>query len=142
MPEARNGDTVKVHYTGMLEDGTIFDSSREREPLEFTIDEGQLIPGFEEAVKGMTPGETKTVEIPPEKAYGPRYEDAVLQVPRDRMPEGLDPQVGDQLQVQSTSGQTFPALVTEVTDKVVTLDANHPLAGKTLTFEIELVAIL
>lgn len=142
MPEARNGDTVKVHYTGMLEDGTVFDSSREREPLEFTLDEGQLIPGFEEAVKGMAPGEIKTVEIPPEKAYGPHHEDAVLHVPRDRMPEGLDPQVGDQLQVQSTSGQTFPALVTEVTDEEVTLDANHPLAGKTLTFEIELVAIL
>jgi len=141
MPGAVSGDTVKVHYTGKLEDGTVFDSSRERDPLQFTLDEGQLIPGFEQAVHGMEQGQTRTVEIKPEDGYGERSEDAVLQIKRDHMPEDLDPDVGDQLQLQSGSGRPFQAVVTEVSDEAVTLDANHPLAGQTLVFDIELVEI-
>lgn len=141
MAEASDADTVRVHYTGKTEDGTVFDSSRDREPLEFTIGEGQIIPGFEEAVKGMEPGESKTVEVPPDQAYGMRSDEAVLQVQRDQVPEEIEPEVGQQLQLQGREGNTFPAVVTEVDEESVTLDANHPLAGETLTFDIELVEV-
>lgn len=141
MAQAASGDTVKVHYTGKLDDGTVFDSSREREPLEFTLDEGQIIPGFEEAVAGMEQGEETTVEIPPEKAYGPHQEDAVMEFPLEQLPDEMEPEVGMQLQLQGQNGQAFPARVVEVGDDTVTLDANHPLAGETLTFEIELVEV-
>lgn len=141
MAQASAGDTVKVHYTGKLEDGTVFDSSRDREPLEFTLDAGQIIPGFEEAVEGMEEGEETTVEIPPEKAYGMHQEDAVMEFPLEQLPDEIEPQVGMQLQLQSANGQAFPARVTEVGDATVVLDANHPLAGETLTFDIELVEI-
>jgi FKBP-type peptidyl-prolyl cis-trans isomerase 2 len=141
MAQAASGDTVKVHYTGKLDDGTVFDSSREREPLEFTLDEGQIIPGFEEAVEGMEEGEETTVEIPPEKAYGPHQEDAVMEFPREQLPDEIEPEVGMQLQLQGQNGQAFPARVVEVGDDTITLDANHPLAGETLTFEIELVEV-
>jgi FKBP-type peptidyl-prolyl cis-trans isomerase 2 len=141
MAQASAGDTVKVHYTGTLEDGTVFDSSREREPLEFTIEGGQIIPGFEEAVVGMEEGEEKSVDIPPEKAYGPRQEDAVMEFPREQLPPDMEPEEGMQLQLQSQDGNAFPAQVVEVGDETVTLDANHPLAGETLNFDIELVEV-
>lgn len=141
MARASAGDTVKVHYTGKLEDGTVFDSSRDREPLEFTLDGGQIIAGFEEAVEGMEEGEETTVEIPPEKAYGPHQEQAVMEFPRSELPDEMAPEVGVQLQLQGQNGQVFPARITDVGDETVTLDANHPLAGETLTFEIELVEV-
>lgn len=141
MAQASAGDTVKVHYTGKLEDGTVFDSSREREPLEFTLDAGQIIPGFEEAVDGLEEGEETTVEIPPEKAYGPHQEDAVMEFPSEQLPDEIDPEVGLQLQLQGPDGQPFPARVVEIGDETIVLDANHPLAGETLTFEIELVSV-
>ena len=142
MAQIQQGDTVKVHYTGTLKDGTVFDSSVEREPLEFTMGNGQLIAGFEAAVLGKAPGETVTVEIPPEKAYGPYQKEAVLEVPRDQLPSNLDPQEGQQLQLTQENGQVFNVRVTEVSEGSVTLDANHPLAGQELTFEIEVLDIL
>lgn len=142
MAQASAGDIVRVHYTGKMADGTVFDTSREREPLEFTLDEGRVIPGFEEAVRGMEPGEEKTVEIPPEQAYGPRSDAAIIEVDRNQVPENLEPKVGQQFQLQGAGGQVFPATVTKVSDKSVTLDANHPLAGETLIFDIELVEIV
>ena len=138
---ANDGNTVKVHYTGTLEDGTIFDTSVEREPLEFTLGEGQLIPGFEEAVRGMQIGQSKTVTIPAEEAYGPHLDDLVLVIERDQLPENLDPAVGQQLQMQQTDGRTTVVIVTDVSETTITIDANHSLAGKDLTFEIELVEI-
>ncbi|MFC1869855.1 peptidylprolyl isomerase [Chloroflexota bacterium] len=136
---AKDGNIVKVHYTGKLDDGTIFDTSLEREPLEFTIGAGQMIPGFEGAVRGMQVGQVKTVTIPAEEAYGPHNEDMVLVVERDKIPENLNPVVGQQLQMQHENGNTAVIVVTDVSDTTITLDANHPLAGKALTFEIELV---
>ncbi len=141
MVQAKSGDTVKVHYTGKLDDGTVFDSSSNREPLEFTVDGGQVIPGFDKAVIGMSPGDSKTEKIPMEQAYGPYQSEMVLQVSKQQMPPDLQPEVGQQLQIQQANGQVIPVLVTEVTDSDVTLDANHPLAGEDLTFDIQLVEI-
>jgi FKBP-type peptidyl-prolyl cis-trans isomerase 2 len=141
MGQAKPGDTVKIHYTGKLDDGTVFDSSASREPLEFTLSSGQVIPGFDQAVLGMSPGETKTEKIPMDQAYGPYREEMVVEVSRQQMPPELEPEVGQQLQVQQPDGQTIPVFVTEVTESTVTLDANHPLAGEDLTFDIELVEI-
>ncbi|HEX74745.1 MAG TPA: peptidylprolyl isomerase [Dehalococcoidia bacterium] len=138
---AKDGDTVKVHYTGTLEDGTVFDTSVEREPLEFTLGEGTLISGFEEAVKGMQVGQSKTVTIPAEEAYGPHRDDLVLVIERDQLPEGLNPEVGQQLQMQQTNDRTIAVIVTDVSETTITVDANHHLAGKDLTFEIELLEI-
>ncbi len=141
MTQAQNGDTVKIHYTGTLEDGTVFDSSEGHDPLEFTLGSGQVIVGFEEAVTGMKSGDKKTVNIPAEKAYGQRNEEMILQAPRDQVPSDIDPEVGQQLQMGGPGGETVVVRVTEVTEEHVTLDANPPLAGKDLTFDIELVAI-
>jgi FKBP-type peptidyl-prolyl cis-trans isomerase 2 len=141
MVQAKPGDTVKIHYTGRLDDGTVFDSSVNREPLEFTLSGGQVIPGFDEAVLGMTPGESKTQKIPMDQAYGPHREEMVLEISRQQIPPELEPEVGQQLQVQQENGQTIPVFVTEVTESNVTLDANHPLAGEDLTFDIQLVEI-
>jgi FKBP-type peptidyl-prolyl cis-trans isomerase 2 len=141
MAQAKNGDTVKVHYTGKLDDGTIFDSSVGRDPLEFTLGEGQVIPGFEEAVRGMDVGETRTTKIAPENAYGPRHDGATFDVPRDRLPEGIEPEVGQQIGLTDPNGQTMPAVISAVSDETITIDANHPLAGEALNFEIELVGI-
>ena len=138
---ANDGNTVKVHYTGTLEDGTVFDTSVEHEPLEFTLGEGTLIPGFEEAVRGMQVGQSKTVLIPVEEAYGPHSDDLVLVVGRTQLPEGMDPQVGQQLQMQQANGGMTVVVVTDVSETTITVDANHPLAGKDLTFEIELIEI-
>ncbi len=137
---ANDGDTVSVHYTGKLEDSTVFDSSLEREPLEFTLGEGTIIPGFEEAVRGMHVGQSKTVTISPEEAYGPYLDKMVLVIEREQLPPGLNPVVGQQLQ-QQQDGRVVTVLVTDVSEATITVDANHPLAGKDLTFEIELVEI-
>ena len=138
---ANDGNTVKVHYTGTLEDGTVFDTSVEREPLEFTLGEGTLIPGFEEAVRGMQVGQSKTVTIPAEEAYGQHTDNLVMTIERTQLPEGLDPEVGQQLQMQQPNGRPTVIIITEVSEKTVTVDGNHPLAGEDLTFEIELVEI-
>ncbi len=139
--QAQQGDTVRVHYTGKLDDGTVFDSSTDGEPLEFTIGEGNIIPGFEVAVVGMSPGDSKIETIPIEQAYGPHREEMVLVIERDQMPPELDPEVGQQLQIQQPSGEAIPVVITDVSDSEVTLDANHPLAGEDLVFEIQLVEI-
>lgn len=143
MPKVKDGDTVKVHYTGKLtEDGTVFDSSREREPLEFTLGEGQLIPGFEEAVIGMKEGEDTTIELSSKDAYGERREDLELEVSKDDLPDNIEPEEGMQLQMQQQeNGQAIPVQITAVEDEFVKLDANHPLAGQDLTFDIELVEL-
>jgi len=142
MSKVKDGDTVSVHYTGTLADGTVFDSSLEREPLTFTLGQGQLIPGFEAAVMGMEVGGRTKTNIPAEQAYGPVREEMTATVGRDRLPDDMAPVVGDTLQVPGQDGHTMVVTVTEVTEDTVTLDANHPLAGKDLTFEIELVKAL
>jgi len=143
MPQAKEGDTVKVHYTGRLaDDGTEFDSSTGRDPLEFAVGARTLIPGFEEAVVGMAPGESKKVEISSEEAYGPHHEEAVQTVQRAEIPEQIDLAVGNVLQATAPNGQQLALTVVELTEETVTLDANHPLAGKDLEFEIELVEIV
>jgi peptidylprolyl isomerase len=142
MTQAKAGDTVRIHYTGTLDDGTEFDSSSGRDPLEFALGGGQVIPGFDSAVDGMTVGESKSVTIPPEQAYGERHEQLVQQVPKSALPQEIDPAVGMQLQSQSPEGQVMNLVVTEVSDDSITVDANHPLAGQALTFAIELVEIV
>jgi peptidylprolyl isomerase len=141
MTQAKNGDTVKVHYTGKLEDGTQFDSSANSDPLEFTLGGGQVIPGFEEAVLGMNVGDSKTKTIPVEQAYGPHDEDMVLVVEKEMFPENIKPEVGQQLEMRNQEGRAIGVVVTEVTAESVTLDANHPLAGQNLVFDLELVEI-
>ena len=141
MVQAKKGDTVKVHFTGKLKNGVPFDSSLGGEPLEFRIGDKRLISGFEEAVIGMSPGESKTVTLPPEKAYGPYSESKVVTVERKDLPEGVIPEVGLNLEVCAPSGEMIPVQIIEVTDKDVTLDANHPLSDSTLTFEIQLLEI-
>jgi peptidylprolyl isomerase len=144
LSKVKDGDTVKVHYTGTLtNDGTVFDSSQDREPLEFKLGEGKLIPGFEKAVVGMTEGDETTVEIESGDAYGQRREDLELEVAKSDLPDNIDPEVGMQLQMQQQQdGQAIPVQITAVEDEFVKLDANHPLAGKDLTFDIELVEIV
>ena len=141
MAQAQTGDKVKVHYEGTLEGGVIFDSSEGREPLEVTLGEKQVIPGFENAIVGMEPEESKTIHIPMEEAYGPRREEMVREVPRSHLPEDMNPEVGQQLQMRREDGQTMIVAVAGVSESNVTLDANHPLAGKDLTFNINLVEI-
>lgn len=141
MAQAKQGDNVSIHYTGRLDDGTVFDTSEDREPLEFKLGEGKVIPGFESAVQGMEEGETKTAKIPSDDAYGERRDDLVLTVPQEQLPEDLDPEVGQRLQMQAGDGQTFQVVITEVENDTVEVDANHPLAGQDLTFDIELVDI-
>ena len=136
---AEDGSTVKVHYTGKLDDGTVFDTSLEREPLEFTLGEGKVIPGFEAAVKVMEVGQTKTIAIPAEEAYGSYRSDLLVPIEREHLPKGLEPEVGQRLQMQKANGQMSIVTITDVAEKAITIDANHPLAGKNLTFELELV---
>lgn len=142
MPHPRPGDTVKVHYTGRIADGRVFDSSREREPLQVTVGEGRIIPGFERALTEMEPGDEKTVTIPAEQAYGPRREDLIVAVDRTDFPPHIDPAVGQQLQVKQEDGDVAIVRVAEVSERHVTLDANHPLAGEALTFDLELVEVV
>ena len=141
MKTAAAGDTVTVHYKGTLEDGSVFDSSEGNDPLEFTIGAHEVINGFEDAVIGMSAGEKKTQAIAPEDAYGEREDALVFHVPRSSMQPGLDVSPGDFVRVTLPDGQTAPMQVVEVDNEAVILDANHPLAGKTLTFELELVGI-
>jgi len=141
MAQAKQGDAVKVHYTGKLNGGTIFDSSTGGDPLQFTIGQGEMIPGFEQAVIGMNPGESKTFNIPADGAYGPHHEEWILVVERSEIPPNLNPQLGQQLQIRHADGRTTAVIVTDVSESSVTLDANHPLAGKDLTFDIQLVEV-
>ncbi|HEU5012799.1 MAG TPA: peptidylprolyl isomerase [Roseiflexaceae bacterium] len=141
MAQAKSGDTVSVHYTGTLGDGTVFDSSQNREPLVFTIGAGQVIPGFDQAVLGLEPGQTREVTIPAGEAYGEHTDDLVFDVDRDQLPADISPSVGDQYQMPQPDGQTVIVTVQDVTPEQVTFDANHPLAGQDLTFDIELVSI-
>ena len=142
MGQVKQGDRVKVHYTGKLDDGKVFDSSNGREPLQFTIGEGQVIVGFEEAVLGMSPGESKLAKIPVEKAYGPYRAEMVRVFEKSQFPPDMNPEVGQRLQLNQPDGRLLVVTVKEVLESKVALDANHPLAGKDLAFEIELVEIL
>lgn len=142
MASAAHGDTVRVHYTGKLDDGSVFDSSRGGEPLEFTIGSGQVISGFDQAVTGLDVGQSRTVRMEAAEAYGERDEDLVLEVGRDMLPSDLEPKVGESLMMQEPGGGVLQVVVTEVSDTAIVLDANHPLAGKALTFDVELVEIV
>ena len=139
--QAKNGDIVEVHYTGTLEDDTVFDTSEGRDPLKFTLGAGQMISGFEQAVLGMKIGELKTVTIPADEAYGPYNDDLLIVINREDLPAGLDPEVGQQLQMPQPGGGIRIVTVTNVTDTTITIDYNHFLAGEDLTFEIELMSI-
>ena len=141
MTQVKTGDTVKIHYTGTLTDGTTFDSSAGRDPLQFEVGSGQIIPGLDKAIPGMAVGDTKKVEIPCAEAYGEANPQARQAVPRDQIPAEIPLDLGTQLQMQTPTGQVVPVTVVAVTEAEVTLDANHPLAGKDLVFDIELVEI-
>lgn len=141
MAQVKQGDTVQVNYTGKLSDGTIFDTSVDRHPLQFTLGKGSLIAGFESAVIGMSAGEKKTVIIPFTEAYGPRQDSAVVSVERKNFPANFEPQVGQRLELTQEDDSNVLVTVAALTDTTITLDANHPLAGKDLTFEIELLSI-
>ncbi len=142
MVQAKKGDTVKVHYTGTLEDGTMFDTSAEREPLKFTVGGGEVIAGFDTAVIEMSIGDKKVTVIPAGEAYGEHSKDLVTDVDRERFPADMELEIGQQLQVGLQDGNQAVVMIVDLSDTSVTLDANHPLAGQQLTFEIELVEIL
>lgn len=143
MAKAKDGDTVKVHYTGKFGDGKVFDSSVERdEPLEVKLGTNQVIPGFEKALLEMEVGEKKNIDFTADEGYGPRREELVANIEREKLPEDIDPVVGQFLQIDRGDGQPLVAEITHVADDTITLDANHPLAGKDLSFEIELVEIV
>jgi len=142
MAQAKHGDTVKVHYTGRLEDGTVFDTSADREPLQFTVGKGEVIPGFEQAVVGMNPGESTTARIPADQAYGPHRQEMVLVADRSELPPDLELEVGQQLRIRQEDGRTFSLWVTDLSGSRVTLDANHSLAGKDLSFDIQLLEVV
>lgn len=141
MTQVKSGDTVRIHYTGTLRDGTTFDSSEGRDPLEFQVGSGQIIPGLDKAIPGMEVGEKKTVNVPCDEAYGPVDPQMRQAVPREGIPADIPLDLGTRLQMQTQQGQVTPVTVVEVTEEQVTLDANHPLAGQDLTFAIELVQI-
>ena len=140
MAQVKKGDKVKAHYKGTLPDGTEFDNSGGKKPIEFEVGSGTLIPGFESAVVGMAPGEKKTFTVAVDDAYGPRRDELLLTVSKDQVPPDLEANIGDSL-VLEREGQEIEVQVKDVTDTGITLDANHPLAGKELVFEIELVEI-
>jgi len=141
MQKVKNNDLVKVHYIGKLQDGQVFDSSREREPIEFNVGEGRLIPGFEKAVEGMSIGEKKEFTVSSEQAYGEMREELVQEIDSNHLPQDLKPEVGMRLISKTPDGQENPVVITEVKDDSVVIDANHPLAGKDLVFEIEVMEI-
>ncbi len=141
MSTIKDGDTVKVHYTGTLENGEVFDSSEGRDPLQFTMGAGQLIPGFEKAVMGLKVGDSTKAEIPSAEAYGEHNPQMEVTIQKSQLPADLDPEVGMQLQLTQENGQPVPCQVTKIEGEDVTIDANHPLAGKDLTFDIEVVEI-
>lgn len=142
MQQVQNGDKVKVHYHGKLRSGETFDSSEGREPLEFTVGGGQVIPGFDQGVMGMTVGDKRTVEIDVQNAYGEKSTDMIIEFPKNQFPEDMNPEVGMQLMMNNGQGQQFPVTIAEVKEESVMLDANHPLAGQELIFDIELVEIV
>ena len=142
MAQAKMGDTVKVHYNGKLDTGVLFDTSEGSDPLQFELGSGCLIAGFEEAVVGMSPGESKTVQIPPEKAYGSYREDRVFKIDKKDLPEGIVPVEGMTLEICASNGVMVPVQVSEIEGNTVTLDANHLLCEQTLTFEIKLLEIV
>jgi peptidylprolyl isomerase len=141
MSEAKSGDSVHVHYTGKLADGSVFDSSEDRDPLTFQLGKGQVVPGFNKAVTGMKVREKKTETFPADQAYGPRLENLIFTIPRDNLPPGYDPGVGEMLGMETKDGRQMDVVVIHSDESVVKVDANHPLAGEDLTFEIELVKI-
>ena len=141
MQQVKSGDTVKVHYHGRLTDGTTFDSSTGREPLDFEVGSGQGIKGFDDGVAGMSVGEKKTIQIPVDEAYGPKDENMVVEFPKANFPEDLQPEVGMSLNMTNGSGQVIPVTIIDVKEDTVLLDANHPLAGQDLIFDLELVSI-
>ncbi len=141
MTVAVQGNTVKIHYTGTLDNGSVFDTSEGREPLEFILGDGQVIAGFDEAVAGMTVGEKKSVKVPVDKAYGPRNEELVIAAPKEHVPADINPEVGQKLQMGGPNGELVVVTVAEITDSHIMLDANPPLAGQDLNFDIELVAV-
>ena len=138
----QSGDTIKIHYHGRLHDGTTFDSSEGRTPLEFKVGSGSVIKGFDDGVKGMSVGDKKTIEIPFVNAYGPEDPSMIIEFPTDRLPEDLKPEIGMQLNMNNAEGEQFPVVITEITDGNIVLNANHPLAGKDLIFDLELVGIV
>ncbi len=138
----QSGDTIKIHYHGRLSDGTTFDSSEGRSPLEFTVGSGQVIKGFDDGVQGMSVGDKRTIEIPFVHAYGPEDPSMIIEFPVERLPEDLQPEIGMQLNMNNAEGQQFPVVITGITDENIVLNANHPLAGKDLIFDLELVEIL
>jgi peptidylprolyl isomerase len=142
MSQAKAGDTVRVHYTGKLDDGTQFDSSAGREPLEFALGSGQVISGFDKAVEGMTVGENRSERIAAEEAYGPHQEQLMHEVPKSVLPDDIDPSVGMPLEARGPDGEVTRLMVVAVTEESITVDANHPLAGEALNFDIELVEIV
>ena len=142
MQQVQNGDKIRIHYHGKLRSGDVFDSSNGREPLEFTVGSGQVIKGFDEGVKGMKVGDKKTIEIPVGEAYGEKEQERMLQFPIEQFPPDLKPEVGMQLMMSDGSGQQLPVTITEVKEDSVVLDANHPLAGQDLIFDLELVEIV
>lgn len=141
MQQVKNGDTVAIHYHGTLTDGSIFDSSLERAPLEFEVGSGMVIPGFDAGVMEMTVGEKKQIHIPFMEAYGPSQTEMIMDFPKDQFPADMVPEVGMQLQMSSQDGQNFPVVIIEVAEETVKLDGNHPLAGKDLIFDLELIEI-
>jgi FKBP-type peptidyl-prolyl cis-trans isomerase 2 len=138
----KSGDTIKIHYHGKLADGTTFDSSEGRSPLEFTVGAGAVIKGFDDGVKGMSVGDKKTIEIPFLQAYGPEDPSMIIEFPVDRLPDDLKPEIGMQLNMNNAEGQQFPVTITDINDENIILNANHPLAGKDLIFDLELVGIV
>ena len=142
MTKAKNGDIVKIHYTGKLQDGTVFDSSTGREPLEFKIGGKQVIKGFEKAIIDMKPDDSKTVTIPPNEAYGPYREEMIADVPRQQFPPSVQPEVGQHFEIKQENGEVIVVTVIKVSESEVTIDANHPLAGKDLIFDLLLVEIV
>ncbi|KAA2240083.1 peptidylprolyl isomerase [Chitinophaga agrisoli] len=142
MQTVKNGDTVRVHYHGRLTNGTTFDSSEGRDPLEFKVGTGSVIKGFDNGVLEMQVGDKKTVQIPVDQAYGPKNDELIMDFPKANIPEDLKPEIGMELQMSNNQGQVFPVKVAAVNSEFVTLDANHPLAGEDLIFDIELVEIV
>jgi peptidylprolyl isomerase len=142
MPQAKQGDIVRVHYTGKLDDGTVFDSSRQGNPLELTLGAGQVIRGFENAINGMAPGDSKNVRIPVADAYGQRQAEKVVEFDRSALGSEVEPQVGQRVQLRTQEGESVPAVIAGVSESTVTVDANHPLAGRDLLFDLELVEII
>ena len=141
MGKTKNGDAIKIHYTGKLEDGNVFNDSREGQPLEFIVGGGEVMPGIEKGVIGMEPGDTKTIEIPPEDGFGPRRKELVIEVAKSDLPDQITPTLGQRLKVQHPDGGHIELMITDVKEETITLDANHPLAGQTLIFDLELVEI-